>query len=116
MNQVKYALQHRVTPQKQRTGRRPLLGPTERKQLVDWVCASGKNRRTPWSQIPKIFGWNCQVYAIETAFKKEGFARGSALKKPSLTPEQAEIRYQWALQHEHWTEEMWSQILWTDET
>jgi len=35
LNQVKYALRHRVTPQKQRTGRRPLLGPAERKQLIE---------------------------------------------------------------------------------
>lgn len=47
LRQVKYALAHRVTPQKQRSGRRPFLGPEERKQLIDWVCASAKNRRTP---------------------------------------------------------------------
>jgi hypothetical protein len=45
LDQVKYALRHRITPQKQRTGRHPLLGPAERKQLIDWVCASKKNRR-----------------------------------------------------------------------
>jgi hypothetical protein len=54
--QVDYALTHRVTPQKKRSGRRPLLGPAERKQLVEWVCASAKNRRTPWKEIPGIFG------------------------------------------------------------
>ncbi|KAH7379016.1 hypothetical protein BKA64DRAFT_687117 [Cadophora sp. MPI-SDFR-AT-0126] len=36
LEQVKYALRHRVTPQKTRSGRRPLLGPTERKQLIEW--------------------------------------------------------------------------------
>jgi hypothetical protein len=35
IDQVKYALRHRVTPQKTRSGRRPLLGPMERKQLID---------------------------------------------------------------------------------
>ena len=33
--QVRYAIAHRVTPQKNRSGRRPLLGPVERKQLVE---------------------------------------------------------------------------------
>lgn len=99
LDQVKYALSHRVTPQKTRSGRRPLLSPRERKQLIEWVCANAKNRRTPWSEIPGIFGWDCKVYAIETAFKMEGFARYSALRKPKLTPEQAAIRLQWA--HEH---------------
>lgn len=116
LDQVTYALQHRVTPQKTRSGRHPLLGLAERKQLIEWVCASGKNRRTPWAQIPKILGWTCSVYAIETAFKKEGFGRYSALRKPKLTLEQAAIRLRWAEDHEHWTEEQWFQILWTDET
>jgi hypothetical protein len=89
---VRYALQHRVTPQKTRSGRRPLLGPIEREQLLKWVCANGKNRRTPWAQIPGIFGWDCKVYAIATAFKKEGFSCYSALRKPKLTSEQAAIR------------------------
>jgi hypothetical protein len=31
-----------------------------------------------------IFGWNCHVYAIETAFKKEGFLRRTALEKPKV--------------------------------
>src|ERR1700733_6422153 len=43
LRQIKYALNHRLTPQKSRCGRYPLLGPLERKQLVDWVCASAKN-------------------------------------------------------------------------
>ena len=107
IDQVKYALRHRVTPQKQRTGRRPLLGPAERKQLIDWVCASKKNRRTPWDQIPQIFGWDCKVYAIATAFKQEGFSRYSALQKPKLTEQQAKIRLQWAHDHLNWTEEQW---------
>lgn len=116
IDQVKYALRHRVTPQKTRSGRRPLLGPVERKQLIDWVCANGKNRRTSWSEIPGIFGWDCKVYAFQTVFKIEGFARRIALKKPKLTQKQADARLQWALDHEHWAEEMWFQILWTDET
>lgn len=116
IEQVKYALRHRVTPQKNRSGRRPLLSPTERKQLIDWVCASGKNRRTPWTEIPVILGWNCKVYAIKTAFKKEGFCRYIALKKPKLSKKQARIRLEWAQNHQYWTEEDWFKILWTDET
>ena len=116
LEQVKYALRHRITPQKRRSGRRPLLGPLERKQLIEWVCASAKNRRTPWAQIPAIFGWDCHVYAIETAFKAEGFARRSALKKPDLTQTHANARLIWALEHVHWTLEDWASILWSDET
>jgi hypothetical protein len=116
LDQVKYALRHRTTLQKTRSGRRPFLGPAERIQLIEWVCASKKNRRTPWEQIPQIFGWDCKIYAIATAFKKEGFSRYTALQKPKLTPEQAKIRRDWALEHLSWTEEQWFQIFWTDET
>lgn len=116
LRQVKYALAHCVTPQKNRSGRRPLLGPAERKQLVEWVCASAKNRRTPWNEIPAIFGWDCHIYAIETAFKLEGFAQRSALKKPDLTPRHAEARLQWALEHVNWTWDQWAYILWSNET
>ena len=55
IDQVKYAISHRLTPQKQRTGRRPFLSPRERKQLVKWVYASAKNRKTPWHKIPAVF-------------------------------------------------------------
>ena len=116
LRRVVDALHHRLTPQKSRTGRQPLLGPSERKQLIDWVCANGKNRRTPGSEIPAILGWDCKVYAIATAFKKEGFACRTALKKPKLTPEHAQIRLAWAQDHINWTDEQWAQILWTDET
>lgn len=114
--QVQYALTHRVTPQKKKSGRRPLLGPAERKQLIEWVCASAKNRRTPWKDIPGILGWNCSVYAIETAFKHEGFTRRTALKKPVLTEAHKKARLAWAEEHINWTWDQWQWIFWTDET
>jgi transposase len=81
-----------------------------------FVTASAKNRRTPWAEILSILGWDCKVYAIATALKAEGFSRRSVLKKPKLTPQQAQIRLQWVLDHVNWTQEQWAQILWTDET
>jgi len=114
--QINYALSHRVTPQKTRSGRHPFLGVLERRQLVEWVCASAQNRRTPWKDIPVVFGWSCHIYAIETAFKLEGFSRRSALKKPDLTPKHAAIRLEWAWEHVGWSFEDWAYILWSDET
>jgi ketohexokinase/beta-glucosidase len=61
-------------------------------------------------------GWNCHVYAIETAFKAEGFARRTALKKPVLTEAHKQARLAWALEHINWTWEQWQWIFWTDET
>lgn len=66
--------------------------------------------------MPGILGWTCSVYAIETAFKIEGFARRSALKKPILTEAHKQARLRWALEHINWTQDQWNSILWTDET
>ncbi|RFU23556.1 hypothetical protein B7463_g12782, partial [Scytalidium lignicola] len=112
----RYALAHRLTPQKVKSGRRPLLGPSDRKLLIEWVCASAANRRVEWYRILAILGWNCKVYAIIIAFKIEGFSRRSALKKPKLSLDNIQKRLQWATEHFNWTEEQWFQILWTDET
>jgi hypothetical protein len=38
----------------------------------------------PWKDIPGILGWNYSVYAIEAAFKYEGFTRRTTLKNPLL--------------------------------
>ncbi|KAL2068086.1 hypothetical protein VTL71DRAFT_16184 [Oculimacula yallundae] len=114
--QVQYAISHRLTPQKTKSGRRPLLGPNERKELIEWVCVSRANRRVPWNDIPSILGWNCLIYAIETAFKHEGFARRTALKKPLLIADHIQARLDWAFEHRHWTWEQWKWIFWTDES
>lgn len=43
--QVQYALDHRLTPQKSRCGRKPFLNTPQRKRLIEWVTASRDNRR-----------------------------------------------------------------------
>jgi hypothetical protein len=116
LDQIRYVLAHQLTPQKRKSGRRPLLEQQERKRLIEWVCASAKNRRSPWKEIPTILGWDCKVYAMATTFKREGFARRSALKKPKLTAQHAKLRLDWAIEHLNWSLEQWEQILWTDET
>jgi transposase len=35
--QVQYALAHRITPQKQMTGRKVLLNTPQRKRLIEWL-------------------------------------------------------------------------------
>jgi Transposase len=48
-------------------------------------------------------GWNCYIYTIEIAFKAEGFARRTALKKPVLTEAYKQARLAWALEYINWT-------------
>jgi hypothetical protein len=100
LGQVKYALSHRVTPQKHRTGRKVLLNTPQRKRLIKWVTASSENRQTQWIQIPSILGLDCGLSAIRTAFKKEGFTRAVARRKPPLTKANMDARKVWAEEHE----------------
>lgn len=115
--QVCYALQNRLTPQKKtRCGRKVVLSTPQRRKLVEWVTASRENRETPWCAIPEILGWDCGEKAIRTAFKREGFARRVERRKPALSAENITKRLAWAEEHKNWTEEQWFSILWSDET
>jgi hypothetical protein len=115
-DQVCYAIRHRLTPQKQKTGRRVLLNTPQRKKLIQWVTASQENRETPWSHILSILSFDCGEYAIRTALKKEGYIRRVSRKKPPLSEENRKKRLEWAKEHEDWTDEQWDLVLWSDET
>jgi hypothetical protein len=114
--QVEYALQHRPTPQKHNSGRHLLLNTPQRKYLINWVTANAQNRRVAWSDIPKSLGWNCSLKAIRAAFKKEGYVRRIARRKPPISEENRRIRLQWAIEHQNWTDEQWDEICWSDES
>jgi transposase len=115
-NQVQWALSHRLTPQKYTRGRKALLNTPQRKRLIEWVTASSINRRTQWKDIPPILGLDCGEKAIRAAFKKEGFVRRHARRKPPLSEQHQKDRLDWAWEHIFWTEEQWFEVLWSDET
>ncbi|CZT09976.1 uncharacterized protein RAG0_14580 [Rhynchosporium agropyri] len=80
------------------------------------VTSSKENRRTPWVEIPSILKWDIGLFAIRTAFKKEGFARRIARRKPDLSYTNQIARLQWAIEYEDWTEDQWFSVVWSDET
>ena len=114
--QIAYALSHPLTPQHRHKGRKAYLNTPQRKRLIEWVTTSSANRRVQWADIPAILGWNCTEKAIRTAFKKEGFVRRHARRKPPLTEQHKKDRLDWAWEHLFWTDEQWFKVLWTDET
>ena len=106
ISQVRYALQHRITPQKiSNVGRKLLLNTPRRKQLIEWVIASRENRQVSWPEIPALLGWDCGVKAIRAAFKKKGYTPACARQKPPLTYANQISRLTWAIEYEDWTEE-----------
>jgi hypothetical protein len=114
INQVQYAVTHRITPQKHHCGRYLLLSEEEIDVLIDFVSVSRKNRRMPWIEITLI--WGCLEKAIGSAFKSRGYSRHIARKKPVISEKNRVLRLQWAMEHLDWTPEQWAIILWTDET
>ena len=114
LNQVRYAITHRLTPQKHRCGRHLLLSETEINDLIDFVYVSRQNRRMTWLELSAI--WNCSEKAISNAFKSEGFSRRITRKKPSISETNRIKRLAWAKEHLDWTTEQWRTILWTDKT
>ena len=81
-DQVCYAIRHRLTPQKQKTGRRVVLNTPQRKKLIQWATASRENRETPWVEIPRILGLDCGEWLYVQPLKRRaihvGFLEGSA--------------------------------------
>jgi hypothetical protein len=71
--QVLYALETPVTPKKP-TGRPPVLDAEQRQHLVDFVCASRKNRRMSYQQLAHEFRyWEVGHKGIKAALEREGF-------------------------------------------
>jgi hypothetical protein len=103
--QVYEALRHRLTPQKHKSGCKIALNTPQRKRLIEWVIASKDNREVPWPAIPRILGFDCGEYTIRTAFKREGFIRAVARRKPALSATNMQERLQWAEEHINWIEE-----------
>ena len=105
----------RPTPRK-RNGRPPILTQAQVEELVEFVCASAKNRRMSFAQLVEVMGFGVKKQAIRTALLREGFHRRLAMRKPPITEKNQRIRKAWALEHVNWSIEQWYQILWTDET
>jgi transposase len=100
IHQVRYAVHHRLTPQKKKKcGGRPYLNTPQRKRLVEWVTTSRETRRIEWSDIPGILGWDYGEKAIRTALKQEGYSRYIARRKPPLSEQNKRDRLAWAIEH-----------------
>jgi hypothetical protein len=115
-DQVRYAIAHRITPQKSKSGRKLFLNTPQRKRLIQWTTASKDNRHTQWKDIPELLGFDCGIKAIRAAFKKEGYIRAIARRKPPLSEPNRLDRLAWAWEHIFWTDEQWDRVLWSDES
>ena len=115
MRQVEHSCTIPPTPKK-RFGRPSALSQVKIEMLVEFVCASTKNRRMSYSQSANEWSLEPKDDAIRNALMKEGFYRRLAMRKPPISETNRATRLAWSLEHRDWTIELWYVILWTDET
>lgn len=101
-------------------GRPPVLTEEQSNRLIAYVTSSKIGRRATWAHLALIsfvtIGIQVGLYCIRSTLRRAGYKRYVARKKPPITEKNRVLRLQWARDHEHWTAEQWSKVLWTDET
>src|SRR5947209_8249890 len=117
-SQIEYARDHRVTPQKFKAGRKPLLSTPQRNQLKLWLLESPSHRRIKYQTIPKHIPEFSRVreQAIRTAFDLLGYCRRASKKKGFLEePDVLEERVTFAQEGITWTRERVENQIFSDE-
>ena len=114
-HQIQYACTTSATLVK-RSGCPPLLRVVQIEELIEYVCASARNRGLSYEQLAKKMNFEVGKKVIRTALIKEGFHWRLALRKPPISERNQVVQLQWALDHINWTLQQWYSILWTDET
>lgn len=113
-NTVRHCAKGPLTPQKQ-LGRRPLLNTPIRQRLVAHATSSHEQRLKPLREVAHELGIHVDNRTLTKAFEKEGYHRRTATEKPLLKPEHMQAREFWAQIAQHWTQDIWSRIIWSDE-
>ena len=74
-SQIEYTRNHRITPQKSKTGRKPLLRTPQRNCLEEWLLSSPSHRRIRFDIIPRhiLEFERIGEKAIKTAFDLLGY-------------------------------------------
>jgi len=116
--QVKYALSHRLTPQKS-TGRPRDLTEDD----VDYIeLFLIENRWARWLTFEHLAPCLSQQISLITpdqirvALSGRGYQRRVTQQKPPLSEANRQARLAFALAHAEWTVEQWMMILWSDES
>lgn len=102
---------------RQRTGRKRITTDREDRQLLR---ESLKNRRkTSLELAAELSAEIDKTISGRTArrrLQEAGLKGCKARKKPWLSDNNKKARYAWALEHQHFTAEDWSNVLWSDES
>lgn len=112
---------HRITrnpdascDRKKRVGRPVKLDARARRALIRHID------RNPHENLlalatPSKSGHKLSRCTVRKYMKTAGFFRSRARRKPFLTIRHKAVRLQWGREHNDWTIEDWSRVIWTDE-
>ena len=61
-------------------------------------------------------GMSICANTVANALKTEGFASAPKMKKPLLSKKHRQARLEFAQRHQHWTDDDWGKVVWSDES
>ncbi len=110
-----------TTNSKPRSGRPPLIEPSQRNQLKRLVTNDkGKNRRLCTAEVQQLWkkktGQDVSTRTIGRTLRAVGLNNCLARRKPLISPANMEARLAWCLDHQSWTTDDWSKVMWSDES
>lgn len=102
---------------REKSGRKKITTPREDRFLIR---SSLKNRKKTSSELAselsKDRGKKISSRTVRRRLGEVGLKGCKARKKPWLSEKNKKARLEWAKKHVHFTEEDWSNILWSDES
>jgi transposase len=112
-------IRRQVVPQARKSagGRPAKLSAHDKRRLVRLVT-SGKadNAAQLQQELRSTSDVQVSVQTIRNALRKEGLTSAVKKKKPLLKPRHIKQRYDFAVKHQHWTEDDWFRVVFSDET
>jgi transposase len=94
-------------------GRPTKLSPHDQHHLA---CSITSGQVDNASQAKSHLSLNVSTQTIRNALKKENLKAAVKAKKPLLLPQHIKARYDFAVKYQHWTEEDWFRVVFSDET
>jgi transposase len=95
-----------------RTGRPKKLSERDKRYIM--ILIKG-NPFLTFREIRDETGLTLSRPTLRKILKESGYGNWIAKKRPKLTQEHANLRYQWALKRKDWTYDRWETIMWSDE-
>jgi transposase len=107
-----------ATSIKKNVGGRPSkLTPADRRHMAHLISTGKADTATQLKrQLQNITNTSISTQSIRNALKKEDMMSRVKVKKPLLRRHHIKQRLEFAQKYEHWTEEDWARVIWSDET